>query len=238
MQDEQTSRLTRLTSILIQLQSRRITSAANLAARFGVSTRTIYRDIRTLEQSGVPVVTEEGKGYSLMEGYRMPPVSFMEHEANALITAEQLVLRNMDASFVKDYTDAVTKIRSVLRQGTKDRAELLSSRIAVSQNEHRTRSSEHLSSLQQALTSFQLVDIAYQKEGAERPGWRSVEPFALLSGEQVWILAAWCRLRKEFRLFRLDRIMQLRIGQEHFEPHKLKLEEYLNMLRGRSEGRS
>lgn len=235
MQDEQNTRLVRLTSILIQLQSKRITSATVLAERFGVSTRTIYRDIRTLEQSGVPVITEDGKGYSLMEGYRMPPVSFTENEANALITAEQLVLRNADASFVKDYSDAITKIRAVLRDGTKAKTELLSSRIAVSYNEQQSRSSEYLSTMQQALTDFRLCDISYQKAGAETPGWRTVEPFALLSGDSTWMLAAWCRLRVEFRLFRLDRIAQLRVRNESFQPHKLRLEEYLDLLRSRRE---
>ena len=88
MNENETSRLSRLTAILLQLQSGRLVTAVALAARFNVSVRTIYRDIRALEQSGVPVITEEGKGYLLMEGYRIPPVTFSEREANALITAE------------------------------------------------------------------------------------------------------------------------------------------------------
>src|SRR4051812_46824456 len=107
MIDNDKKRLSRLTAILTQLQSKRLVTSTALAAKFHVSVRTIYRDIRALEQSGVPVLTEEGKGYYLMEGYRLPPISFTETEANALITAEHLVLRNKDASFVKEYSEAV-----------------------------------------------------------------------------------------------------------------------------------
>lgn len=231
--DDQNTRLSRLTAILLQLQAKRIVSASTLAGRFGVSTRTIYRDIRSLEQSGVPIRTEDGKGYALMEGYRLPPVTFTENEANALITAEQLVLHNTDASFVKDYTDAATKIRAVLRDSTREKAALLSSRIAVGQNEQGQRTSEHLSELQRALTNFNLADIAYRKEGATAAEWRSVEPFALLCGDGTWVMAAWCRLRQAFRLFRLDRIAELRIRPDTFEPHRLKLDEYLDLLRSR-----
>src|SRR3954468_7544728 len=103
MIDNDTRRLSRLIAILTQLQTRRMITATVLAQKFGVSVRTIYRDIRALEQAGVPVLTEEGKGYSLMEGYKNPPVMFSETQANALILAEQLVLMNKDSSFIKDY---------------------------------------------------------------------------------------------------------------------------------------
>lgn len=230
MIEDNKNRLSRLTAILIQLQTKRVVTAGMLAARFAVSVRTIYRDIRALEQSGVPILTEEGKGYSLMEGYRMAPVTFTESEANALITAEQLVLKNKDSSFIKDYTDAITKIKAVLRPATKDNANLLSGRIAFSQNTTNDRTSNYLSALQLALTNFNLTDIVYQKAGAEEPMLRTVEPFALLCGAGNWVMGAWCHLRKEFRLFRLDRIQKLRVRTEKFEPHKLTMQEYLQFL--------
>ena len=98
MNDNQTKRISRLIAILTQLQSRRLVKATKIAEKFGVSVRTIYRDIRTLEDAGVPIFTEEGKGYSLMEGYRIPPVMFTEDEANAIITAELLIYACKDES--------------------------------------------------------------------------------------------------------------------------------------------
>ena len=103
MNDNYTKRLSRLVAILTQLQARRFVTSAKLAEKFGVSTRTIYRDLKALEQAGVPILTEDGKGYTLMEGYKIPPIMFTENQANALILAEQLVLNNKDASFIKDY---------------------------------------------------------------------------------------------------------------------------------------
>lgn len=88
---EDKPRLVRLATILIQLQSKRIITATEIAEKHNVSVRTIYRDIRTLEQSGIPIITEEGKGYSMMAGYVLPPVMLTQEEANALITGEQLI---------------------------------------------------------------------------------------------------------------------------------------------------
>ncbi len=226
MEYSETNRLSRLTAILIQLQTKRIITAAELARKFDVSKRTIYRDIKALEKSGVPVLTEEGKGYTLMEGYKVPPVMFTEKQANALILAEQLVLKNKDASFVKDYSEAIVKIKSILRYTAKDKANLLANRTQYNQVINQGRNSNNLSDLQNALTSYNLVKIQYtNKEGIATK--RLIEPFALLNSEN-WYLVAFCRLRKEFRFFRLDRIKKIEIQLENFEPHNMTLQEYFD----------
>ena len=219
-------RISRLTAILTQLQTKRIMTAASLSEKFGVSTRTIYRNIKTLEKAGVPILTEEGKGYTLMEGYRIPPIMFTEKQANALILAEQLVLRNKDASFVKDYSEAIDKIKSILKYNIKDKANLLANRTQFNQVINQERNSNNLSDLQNALTNYNLVKIQYiNKEGITTS--RLIEPFALLCSAN-WYLVAWCRLRKEFRFFRLDRIQKMEILSENFEPHNLTLQEYFD----------
>ncbi len=227
MNDNDTKRLSRLTAILTQLQTKRLLTATELANKFSVSIRTIYRDIKALEQSGVPVLTEEGKGYTLMEGYRVPPVMFTEKQANALILAEQLVLKNKDASFVKDYSEAIEKIKAVLGHNVKDKANLLAERTRFSQNINREKNSNNLSDLQFALTNFLLTKIEYTNE-LNKVSDRLIEPFALLSTHENWLLVAWCRLRKEFRFFRLDRIKKLQILTETFAPHKMTLQEYFD----------
>jgi len=229
MIDKDTKRLTRLTSILIQLQSKRLLTANELAEKFTISKRTIYRDIKTLEQAGVPILTEEGKGYTLMEGYRMPPVMFTENEANALITAEQLVLKNKDASLVKDYTDAIHKIKAVLRNNTKDKANLLSERVLSGQNLESSRTSNNLSVLQLALTNFNLVQIQYYSPYNDQITKRIVEPFAIYTTQENWLLIAFCRLRKDYRSFRLDRIKSIQVLNDSFEKHKITFEEYIEM---------
>ncbi|MEC5145574.1 YafY family protein [Chitinophaga sp. 212800010-3] len=225
MSDNDTKRLSRLTAILTQLQTKRLLTATGLADRFSVSVRTIYRDIKALEQAGVPIITEDGKGYTLMEGYRVPPVMFTEKQANALILAEQLVQKSKDASFIKDYSEAIEKIKAVLKHSQKDKVNLLTERTRFEQNINRERNSNNLSDLQFALTNFNLVNIDYTNEN-NRTTSRQIEPFALLSTQENWLLIAWCRLRREFRYFRLDRIKKLQLLSEKFEPHEMTLQEY------------
>ncbi len=227
MDGNDTKRLSRLTAILTQLQTKRLLTATELAERYSVSVRTIYRDIKALEQAGVPVLTEDGKGYTLMEGYRIPPIMFTEKEANALITAEQLVLKNKDASFVRDYAEAIHKVKAVLRHSVKDKANLLADRTRFSQNINNERNSNNLSELQHALTNFYLISIEYTNE-ANATSKRLIEPFALLSTQENWLLVAWCRLREEFRFFRLDRIRKLQVLTEQFTPRKMTLQEYFD----------
>ncbi|SFT09091.1 helix-turn-helix transcriptional regulator [Sphingobacterium wenxiniae] len=226
MNDNDTKRLSRLTAILTQLQTKRLLTATELAAKFSVSVRTIYRDIRALEQAGVPIITEDGKGYTLIDGYRIPPVMFTEAQANALIAAEQLVLKNKDASFVRDYSEALEKIKAVLKYNIKEKVNLLAERTRFDQNISRERNSNNLSDLQFALTNFCLAKIAYTNE-QNKTTERLIEPFALLSTDN-WLLIAYCRLRKEFRFFRLDRIKKLEVFTEKFEPHRMTLQEYFD----------
>jgi predicted DNA-binding transcriptional regulator YafY len=227
MNDNDTKRLSRLVAILTQLQTKRLVTATALAGRFKVTVRTIYRDIRALEQSGVPVLTEDGKGYTLMEGYKIPPVMFTENQANALVLAEQLVLKNKDTSFIKDYSEAIEKIKAVLGYSAKDKADLLSERTRFSQNINGKRNSNNLSDLQFALTNFCVTRIDYVNETSKITS-RLIEPFALLSTQENWLLVAWCRLRKGFRYFRLDRINKMEILTDKFTPHKLTLQEYFD----------
>lgn len=226
MIDNDTKRLSRLTAILTQLQTKRLLTASELALKFSVSVRTIYRDIRTLEQAGIPIITEEGKGYTMMEHYRIPPVMFTEGQANALILAEQLVLKNKDASLIKEYSEAIDKIKAVLRHDVKNKANLLADRLRINHSINRERTSNNLSVLQFALTNFLLTRIEYTNE-ANNTTDRIIEPFALLSTDD-WLLLAWCRLRNEFRYFRIDRIKKLEVLTEKFTPHNMTLQDYFD----------
>jgi len=132
MQDNDIKRLTRLTAILIQLQSMRLLNATKLSEKFNVSIRTIYRDIKALEQAGVPIITEEGKGFSLMEGYKIPPVMFTESEANALLTAELIIQSSKDSSLIKEFASVTAKVKAVLPNSLKNKTERLEQKMGVS----------------------------------------------------------------------------------------------------------
>ncbi len=228
MNDNEIKRISRLTAILTQLQSKRVITSTTLAEKFGVSVRTIYRDIKVLEQAGVPISTAEGKGYSLMEGYRIPPVMFTENEANALITVEQVILKNSDSSLVMAYRDAISKIKAVLLYATKDKVELLANRIAVSPATPNMGSSNSLTLIQNALTAFKMLNITYQSEHKGEKTKRDIEPFALYyTLQESWALIAYCHLRKDYRMFRLDRILKVTSLELDFTPHQLTLASYL-----------
>ena len=227
---EEKPRLARLTAILTQLQSKRIVTAKDIAEKHGVSIRTVYRDIRTLEQSGIPIITEEGKGYSVMEGYNLPPVMFTEEEANALITAEHLILKNKDQSLVDQYQNAITKIKAVLRRNQKAKTQILAQRIQIRNNKNNEKTSNYLIQLQSHIANFQVVQLDYLSLENQR-NERKIEPFALYTTNDNWILIAFCRERNDFRAFRLDCVQRLTPTQEQFEPHRITLEQYLEECR-------
>ena len=200
------SQLPRLISILTLLKSRRVLTAPELSAKFGVSVRTVYRDIQKFIEAGVPVITLEGRGYTLMEGYTVAPVQFTEKQANALITAQQLVSRTNDSSFVTDFEEALTKIKSVFRSSILEKSELLNDKMHVFDTRIESISSNALSEIQLAITNFNPIEINYRKADDPNISFRKIEPCAIYSTENKWILIAWCHLRKDYRAFRIDRI--------------------------------
>src|ERR1044071_3301431 len=114
------NRIDRLAAIVLQLQSRRLVKAQDIANKFSISLRTVYRDIRALEKGGVPIIGEAGIGYSLMEGYKLPPVMFNQDEASALLTAAKLVQSKTDEKTTAHYNSALDKIKAVLRFSEKE----------------------------------------------------------------------------------------------------------------------
>lgn len=227
---EDKPRLSRLTAIVTQLQSKRIVTAREIAEKYNISIRTVYRDIKSLEMSGIPIITEEGKGYSIMEGYKLPPVMFTEEEANALITAEHIMNNNPDLSLVKSYKNAIEKIKATLKYSQKDKAELLSQRLQIRKYTKSEEPSKYLIQLQKAITRYELVKLEYQSLQKENTV-REVEPFALIQTQENWILIAFCRLREDFRAFRLDCIQNLIPSNSQFEPHKITLQEYFKEIK-------
>ena len=220
------SHLSRLISILTLLKSKRILTSTELAEKFEVSVRTIYRDIRKLEDSGVPVVTIEGKGYTLMDGYFVSPVQFTEKEANALITAQHLVSQTQDTSFSESFTEALTKIKAVFRSSILEKSEILNDKIHIVDYQYQQISSNVLSEIQLAITNFNYTEINYKKANDYETSFRKVEPYALYSYDQKWILIAWCHLRNEYRSFRIDRIQHFKILNDKFENRKFNLQSF------------
>jgi len=224
----------RLNAILIQLQSKRIVKASEIAERFGISLRTVYRDIRALEESGVPIGAEAGVGYFLMENYKLPPVMFTKEEASALLFGEKLIEKMSDDRMKAEFCSALFKIKAILNPAEKDRLEKLHDRISVlnftSSNENFSRL--YLHEIQQSLVAKQVLEIEYQAKYGAEPTTRLVEPIGLCNYNSRWHLFAWCRLRSEYRDFRLDRICKLSFSVENFKGKQhISMDDFIRKLK-------
>ncbi|HLN71752.1 MAG TPA: YafY family protein [Prolixibacteraceae bacterium] len=220
------NRLDRLTSILIQLQSKRLTTAREIAQRFEVTNRTIYRDIQTLRLAGVPIGEEEGKGYFLVEGYRLPPVMFTMEEARALETTHKILNYHAEGSLQQNYESALLKIKAVLSLKDKDKLEFLNSRIGF--QPPWAPASLYLDRIQHSITESVKLKIKYQAREQEQITERVIHPYAVYFSGAVWTTIAFCELRQEIREFRLDRIKELNIQSTRFTSDKsFSMEHYL-----------
>jgi len=223
------NRFDRIAAILIQLQARRVVRGQDLAVQFGVSLRTVYRDLRTLELAGVPLGGEAGVGYSLAEGYRLPPVMFTREEATALLMAEELVAQLTDAHTARLSRAAMDKLRAVLRRPDRDFLEALSPRITILPARHPHGTPPLAANLHQLLLSSiagrRVVALDYRAGYQGAATQREVEPIGIYFG-QYWHMVAFCRLRQEFRDFRLDRIADLQVREEQFDPRPDTLQTY------------
>lgn len=203
------NRIDRVSAILIQLQSKRIVKAQEIADRFDISLRTVYRDIKALDEAGIPVIGEAGMGYSIMDGYRLPPVMFTKEEAAAFITAGKIVDKLTDKATRKSYDEALTKIKAVLRHTEKDFVEDIDEHIAVVQNRYlpdRSGDNVHLQTILQNIATRTVLDIGYFANHSQEYSNRMVEPVGIFYSSANWYLVAYCRLRKDYRHFRTDRI--------------------------------
>jgi len=219
------NRFDRITAILLQLQARRVVSGPALAERFGVSLRTIYRDLRTLELAGVPLFGEAGVGYSLAEGYRLPPVLFTREEATALLTAEKLAASLTDAPTAQLTSAAMDKLRAVLRPPDRDHLAALTPHIQVLGPVGQPSHSSVYQQLVAAIATQQVARLRYQAAASDVPVAREIEPIGLYLS-QHWHAVAYCRLRQAFRNFRLDRIQELAITGEVFAARPETLHHY------------
>src|ERR1041384_1022246 len=108
------NRIDRLTAVLIHLHTKKVVKAEEIADRFGMSLRTVYRDVKALMEAGVPIGSEAGKGYFIVDGYHLPPVMFTQEEASSMFLAGKLVDKMADKSVRETYESAMHKIKAVL----------------------------------------------------------------------------------------------------------------------------
>jgi predicted DNA-binding transcriptional regulator YafY len=209
-------RIDRITAVLIQLQSKKIVTAKEIAQHFNISLRTVYRDIRTLEEAGIPIGAEAGKGYYLVDGYLLPPVMFTPNEVGALITAAKVMHGFGDQSYLKDLDSAMYKIKSILKYDDKNYIQELENGVYCAAGQENSLVDNVISSIQMAICNKKILSIQYLAAGRQEPENRMIEPVSLGFYENNWYLIAFCRLRNEYRNFRVDRIKKIYLEDKDF----------------------
>ncbi|WP_245584849.1 helix-turn-helix transcriptional regulator [Pedobacter glucosidilyticus] len=239
MQAETLNRFNRIVSIFIHLQAGRIVRAQELAQRFQVSLRTIYRDIKSLEAAGVPISGEAGIGYYLMEGYRVPPTMFTPEEVNSFVASEKLMQKFSDKNLSAHYESAMFKLKSVLRGQTKDRVTTLENQVWINTGHDvfNDQVPDALNILLDSMAEKKQVTIRYQNLHAEEIVERIIEPIGVFNENNFWYMMAFCLLRQDYRQFRTDRIFYIAKTEHRFsKKHSPELlDEYRKAIEGQKE---
>ncbi len=221
----------RLLAIVLELQGKGKQRAEDLAKTFETSKRTIYRDIEALCEAGVPLLSIPGRGYSLMEGYFLPPLSFSTDEATMLLLGSEFMAQNFDAQYRVAAHAASRKITSVLPEQLRDDVAYLQKSIRFITAEQRPAEVMMLQQVRRAIIERVTVRFTYSKRygqsGQDTQTTRNADPYSLVYVTGTWHMTAYCHMRKDIRIFRLDRMDALEVLPQAFvrQPH-IVLEEH------------
>lgn len=223
-------RVERLTAIITFLQSRRYTSMKRLQEKFDVHERTLYRDMASLHEIGVPVSFEPSKGYFILDSHFIPPVSFTRDEAVALTLAGTLMKRFSDKKTIQNFEDAVEKVRYALDESTKEMVESIAENTAGFTYKDFGRKENYLFEIQKALIENKIIKIKY-KDRKMQLTEREIEPIGLSFYSQEWHVIGFCWLRNNYRDFIISSILEFKnTGIAYRKQDHLTMNEYIKTL--------
>lgn len=236
--DRSLNRTERLFALILLLQNRPNLTSKELAEHFGVSRRTVFRDLRALSESGVPLTYAEGGGYEILEGYQLPPLMLSAREAATLLIGTEFMKLQPDASLRKDAGEVELKVRSVLPVEVRDYIDRLKDRTVLDpywlyspedEDEEKGRWYE----LSEAVARQRSLIMEYLVESRGEMTKRKVDPLGLVYYTDHWNLIAHDHLRKDVRNFRLDNIHTMHVLMERFErPEGFDLAEFVKVSGG------
>lgn len=218
----------RILNIYVQLQSRNWITAQQFSNRYEVSIRTIYRDIKALESAGVPIYNEPGKGYALVEGYRIPPTIFTKEEALSFVIAEKLMEKFADKKLSFDFSAALHKMKAVLRTSEKENVALIEDKYLIFDTSTNESSNEVLSVLLESIVTKKQIELWYQKPAENIADKRILEPIGVFYENDYWYFMAFCYLRNDYRQFRIDRVKKITTTTVSFYKEHKDLDYFLN----------
>ncbi|SDS14803.1 Predicted DNA-binding transcriptional regulator YafY, contains an HTH and WYL domains [Paenibacillaceae bacterium GAS479] len=215
----------RLLAIVLELQGRQVVRAEDLAALFETSVRTIYRDIQALSEAGVPIIGTTGTGYSLMEGYFLPPISFTIEETVTLLVGTDFIEQRFDDEYRVKVNAARRKIEATLSESVRNETSRIRKALRLLAPIKRAAPSferENLDKIRRAILDGRKIRFHYLKRITDSTGNnhsdRTVAPYGLVLVEGSWMLVAHCDLRQDIRHFRLARMTRLVNLEDRFKP--------------------
>ena len=214
------ARSERLLTLLQTLRRyRRPVSGAVLAGETGVSLRTLYRDIASLQSQGAMIEGEPGIGYVLKPGFMLPPMMFSQDEIEALVLGSRWVARAADERLAAAGADALAKIAAVLPDDMRETVEQATLVVAT---RRALEDKADLSLMRKAIRSERIVQLTYgDVNGAIST--RRIWPFALGYFDEVRMVMGWCELRQDFRHFRADRIVDFAVLETRYPRRRVVL---------------
>lgn len=221
-------RADRLFQIVQYLRGGRLVTAAMLAERLEVSERTIYRDIADLQSTGVPIDGEAGIGYIMRSGFDLPPLMFTRDEIVALVTGARMVKAWGGTSMIAAAEEALVKIEAVLPE--KERVRVAGTSVFAPQMGLADETREMVDRCEAAVEARDMLSFDY-RDLKDANTKRRVQPLGLWFWGKVWTLVAWCELRNDFRMFRLDRISKMTVtGEKYQTASERSLTEFLRQI--------
>lgn len=210
-------RFDRILQLYFVLQSKSVISIDELEKRFDISRRTIYRDIKALEEAGVPISSFPGTGFSIMEGFRIQPSRFTAEEILSLMIAEK-IMQSHETKFVKiHFEQALVKIKSSFQVNQKKILANLGETVLINERKNQIGYiPDVINTLINSAMNRELISIEYRKSSEKEYSPRIIEPLGIFYESEYWYLLAYCPMRADYRNFRLDRIRQVRPKGEKF----------------------
>ncbi|MCQ4087801.1 YafY family protein [Saccharibacillus sp. JS10] len=217
-------------AVMLELQRHKVIRAEDLAAQFETSVRTIYRDIQALSEMGIPILATTGHGYSLMEGYFLPPVTFSAEEAVALLMGTDFIEQRLDGEYVAIAKSAQRKIEAVLAQPVQDESMRIRETMKLlhtDQSVTGVKEKDVLGQIRKAILERRKIKMTYQKKAEDATSQREIAPYGLALVQGHWTLVAYCELRQDIRHFRLSRMIELSVLDKRFAmPQGFNLNDY------------
>lgn len=227
------NRIDRLSAILIMLQSSPSVRMKQITNRFDITPRTVYRDIKALEEAGVPIAGDSRTGFSLVEGFKLPPLMFTEKEAFAFLAAEKLIDRFSDAGLKEGYKSGIDKIKSVMRLAEIKAMDNFTDNVSSLDLRFKNPADSQniLQHLMSEIFKRKKVQISYFSYSRQEASIRKVDPIGIFFSMSHWYLIAFCNTKKDYRTFRVNRIQEIINTDKDFEQEHPPLSSLLKSLK-------